>query len=91
MNFDFDFDFIQILSMRNKSIACFADRLLKLLIGLHVWYKFVELFLCIILFYIWQCCLTSRSLRACTNYMYLIQNWSSLLYQNLNALFSQIF
>ena len=29
---NFDFDFIQILSMRNKFIACFADRLLKLLV-----------------------------------------------------------
>ena len=28
----FDFDFIQILSMRNKFIVCFADRLLKLLV-----------------------------------------------------------
>jgi len=30
---------------------------------LHVWYKFVGLFLNVIFFYVWQCCRTSRRLR----------------------------
>ena len=58
----FDFDFFQILSMRNKFIACFADKLLKLLVqsvskvltkdlSYMFGYKFVELFLYVIFFY----------------------------------------
>ena len=61
---NFDFDFIQILSMRNKFTACFADRLfkncwysLKLLskvltkdLGYMFGYKFVGLFLYVIFF-----------------------------------------